>query len=78
MPPMSFRRWDWVKPPQSFWRWPRPSHQSSAVRRLKNDIAGVHPLQGDELRALRRLHIRQEPKSTCVVTLRARHTNEPV
>ena len=38
------------------------------VRRLKNGIASVHPLQGDELRALRRLHKEQEPKSAFVFT----------
>jgi type 1 fimbriae regulatory protein FimB/type 1 fimbriae regulatory protein FimE len=36
------------------------------VRRLKNGIASVHPIQGDELRALRELRREQEPKSAFV------------
>jgi type 1 fimbriae regulatory protein FimB/type 1 fimbriae regulatory protein FimE len=38
------------------------------VRRLKNGIASVHPIQGDELRALRELRRDQEPKSAFVFT----------
>jgi integrase len=38
------------------------------VRRLKGGIDSVHPLQGDELRALRQLQREQEPKSGFVFT----------
>jgi type 1 fimbriae regulatory protein FimB/type 1 fimbriae regulatory protein FimE len=38
------------------------------VRRLKNGIASVHPIQGDELRALRELKRGQEPPSAFVFT----------
>jgi integrase len=38
------------------------------VRRLKNGIASVHPMQGDELRSLRELRREQEPKSSFVFT----------
>jgi len=34
------------------------------VRRLKNGIASVHPIQADELRALRRLRKEQGPESS--------------
>lgn len=36
------------------------------VRRLKGGINSVHPIQGDELRALRELRREQEPKSAFV------------
>jgi integrase len=38
------------------------------VRRLKQGTPSTHPLLGDELRALRRLHREQEPKSPFVFT----------
>jgi integrase len=38
------------------------------VRRLKNGIDSVHPIQGDELRALRELRREQEPQSAFVFT----------
>ena len=38
------------------------------VRRLKNGIDSVHPVQGDELRALRELRREQEPQSSFVFT----------
>jgi integrase len=38
------------------------------VRRLKKGTPGTHPILGDELRALRRLHREQEPKSSFVFT----------
>ena len=38
------------------------------VRRLKGGIHSVHPLQGDELRALRELRREQEPESAFVFT----------
>lgn len=38
------------------------------VRRAKNGRASVHPIRGDELRALRRLQKEQEPKSNFVFT----------
>jgi integrase len=36
------------------------------VRRLKNGVNSVHPIQGDELRALRELRREQEPESAFV------------
>jgi integrase len=38
------------------------------VKRLKGGIDSVHPLQGDELRALRRLRKEQQPPSAFVFT----------
>ena len=38
------------------------------VKRLKGGINSVHPMQGDELRALRKLKREQEPKSAFVLT----------
>jgi type 1 fimbriae regulatory protein FimB/type 1 fimbriae regulatory protein FimE len=38
------------------------------VRRLKGGIHSVHPIQGDELRALRVLRREQEPESSFVFT----------
>ena len=38
------------------------------VCRLKGGISSVHPLQGDELRALRKLQHEQEPKSAFMFT----------
>jgi len=38
------------------------------VMRLKNGINSVHPIQGDELRALRELKRSQEPQSVFVFT----------
>jgi integrase len=38
------------------------------AKRLKGGIDSVHPIQGDELRALRELRREQEPKSTFVFT----------
>jgi len=38
------------------------------VRRLKGSTGAVHPIRGDELRALRRLQREQEPKSSFVFT----------
>ena len=37
-----------------------------AVRRVKQGSPSTHPIQGDELRALRRLQREQEPKSPFV------------
>jgi type 1 fimbriae regulatory protein FimB/type 1 fimbriae regulatory protein FimE len=39
-----------------------------AVRRVKQGSPSTHPIQGDELRALRRLQREQEPKSPFVFT----------
>ena len=39
-----------------------------AVRRAKEGTPSTHPLQGDEMRALRRLQREQEPKSAFVFT----------
>jgi integrase len=39
-----------------------------AVRRAKKGTPSTHPIQGDELRALRRLQREQEPKSPFVFT----------
>ena len=41
------------------------------VRRVKRGTPSTHPIMGDELRALRRLHREQEPKSPFVFTKRA-------
>ena len=41
------------------------------VRRAKNGTPAVHPIHGDELRALRRLQREQNPKSPFVFTQRA-------
>jgi site-specific recombinase XerD len=38
------------------------------VRRVKSDTPSKHPLQGDEMRALRRLQKEQEPSSPFVFT----------
>lgn len=38
------------------------------VRRVKNGLPSVHPLRGDELRALRRLKREQQPSSPFVFT----------
>ena len=38
------------------------------VRRVKQGTPSAHPILGDELRALRRLHREQEPKSPFVFT----------
>ena len=38
------------------------------IRRAKLGKPAVHPIRGDELRALRRLHREQEPKSSFVFT----------
>jgi integrase len=38
------------------------------VRRAKNGTPSTHPIQGDEMRALRRLQREQEPKSPFVFT----------
>ena len=38
------------------------------VRRLKGSTDAVHPIRGDELRALRRLQREQDPKSAYVFT----------
>src|SRR5215468_4614053 len=38
------------------------------VRRLKGGIPSVHPIQGDELRALRELRREQKPESAFVFT----------
>jgi len=43
------------------------------VRRVKNGKPSTHPIRGDELRALRKLH-REEPKSPFVFVKRARRT----
>ena len=39
-----------------------------AVRRVKKGTPSTHPIRGDELRALRRLHREQEPRSPFVFT----------
>ena len=38
------------------------------VRRVKQGTPSIHPIVGDELRALRRLRREQEPKSPFVFT----------
>jgi integrase len=51
-------------------RWDQVDFRSAAlhVRRVKQGTPSVHPILGDELRALRRLQREQEPKSPFVFT----------
>lgn len=51
-------------------RWDQIDFQTAnmAVRRVKQGSPATHPIKGDELRALRRLHREQEPKSPFVFT----------
>ena len=51
-------------------RWDQVDFRSAAlhVRRVKQGTPSVHPIVGDELRALRRLQREQEPKSSFVFT----------
>jgi site-specific recombinase XerD len=51
-------------------RWDQIEFSSATlhVRRVKQGTPSTHPLRGDELRALRRLHREQEPKSPFVFT----------
>jgi integrase len=51
-------------------RWDQVDFRSAAlhVRRVKQGTPSVHPIVGDELRALRRLRRDQEPKSPFVFT----------
>src|SRR5258706_4570318 len=43
-------------------------HATLAVRRVKKGSPSTHPIQGDEMRALRRLQREQEPRSASVFT----------
>lgn len=52
-------RWDQVE---------RGRNASIHVRRVKNGTPSVHPLSGEELRALRQIQRKQEPKSPFVFT----------
>src|SRR5215213_7946987 len=51
-------------------RWDQVEFASATlhVRRVKQGTPSTHPILGDELRALRRLHREQEPKSPFVFT----------
>ena len=51
-------------------RWDQIEFQSATlhVRRVKRGTPSTHPILGDELRGLRRLHREQEPKSPFVFT----------
>jgi integrase len=51
-------------------RWEQIDFRTAAlhVRRVKQGTPSTHPILGDELRALRRLHREQEPKSPFVFT----------
>jgi site-specific recombinase XerD len=51
-------------------RWEQVDLSSARlhVRRVKQGTPSVHPIQGDELRSLRRLQREQEPKSPFVFT----------
>jgi integrase len=53
-------------------RWEQVDFRTASlhVRRVKQGSPSVHPILGDELRALRRLQREQEPKSPFVL---ARH-----
>ena len=48
------------------------------VRRLKNGLASVHPIQGDELRALRELKREQDPQSAFVFTSERSGPDDPL
>ncbi len=49
-------------------RWDQVDFQTATlhVRRVKQGTPATHPIVGEELRALRRLHREQEPKSAFV------------
>jgi type 1 fimbriae regulatory protein FimB/type 1 fimbriae regulatory protein FimE len=51
-------------------RWDQIEFRSATlhVRRVKQGTPSTHPIQGDELRALRRLQREQQPKSPFVFT----------
>ena len=51
-------------------RWEQVDYRTASlhVRRVKQGSPSVHPILGDELRALRRLQRDQEPKSSFVFT----------
>jgi integrase len=51
-------------------RWEQVDFRTATlhVRRVKRGTPSTHPVSGDELRALRRLHRDQEPKSPFVFT----------
>jgi integrase len=51
-------------------RWDQVDFRTATlhVRRVKQGTASVHPIVGDELRALRRLQREQEPRSPFVFT----------
>jgi integrase len=51
-------------------RWDQVDFRTATlhVRRVKQGTPSTHPIVGDELRALRRLHREQEPKSPFVFT----------
>src|SRR5271168_962797 len=51
-------------------RWEQADFRTATlhVRRVKQGTPSTHPIVGDELRALRRLHREQEPKSPFVFT----------
>src|SRR5262245_24293206 len=51
-------------------RWEQVDFRKATlhVRRVKQGTPSTHPILGDELRALRRLHREQEPKSPFVFT----------
>jgi integrase len=52
------------------YRWEQIDFRTAAlhVRRVKQGTPSTHPILGDELRALRRLHREREPKSPFVFT----------
>jgi len=51
-------------------RWEQVDFRTATlhVRRVKHGVPSTHPLQGDQLRALRRLQREQDPKSPFVFT----------
>jgi integrase len=51
-------------------RWDQTDFQTANlhIRRVKQGTPATHPILGDELRALRRLHREQDPKSAFVFT----------
>ena len=59
-------------------RWDQVDLDSAVlhVRRVKSGTPATHPLTGDELRALRRLHREQQPSSPFVFTSRTTRMSE--
>ena len=55
---------------ESISRWDQVdfAHAVLHVRRAKKGVPSIHPIRGDEMRALRKLQREQDPKSPFVFT----------